>query len=246
MLKLNQVIAIEQTKKQALHREISELHHATQKEPLLTGHKRVFTPVEDGGECPPDNTKKVQILHEEVIEQVSERMSELLDLTATKDWANCKATADVLLDGEPFLTGVPVTYLIFLEKELVDLHTFVAKMVELDSSENWTKDPTSGQYRSEPVKTSTTKKLQRPIVLYDATEHHPAQTQLVPEDVVVGHWTTTKYSGAIPATKKRALKVKITKLIEAVKIAREQANMTSAERQAVGAKVLDYVFGGDP
>jgi hypothetical protein len=35
-------------------------------------------------------------------------------------------------------------------------------------------------------------------VLYDATEHHPAQTQLISEDVIVGWWETVKHSGAIP------------------------------------------------
>ena len=123
-------------------------------------------------------------------------LAELFDITATKDWANCSARATVVVDGKPLLEDVPATYLLFLEKQLSDLRTFIDKMVELDAGEDWLEDPSTGMYRTEAIKTQRTKKVQRPIVLYDATEHHPAQTQLITEDVVAGYWNTVKYSGA--------------------------------------------------
>jgi len=84
--------------------------------------------------------------------------------------------------------------------------------------------------------------MQKGIVLYDATEHHPAQTQLITEDVVVGHWTTTKFSGAIPRPRKKVLLERIRQLADAVKFAREQANSIEADDQKVGRKVLDFIF----
>lgn len=245
MTKLNQILAIEKNKKTQLHKEISDLHHATQKPPLLNGHHKVFTPSEEDGESFPDDRHKVQHLHHEVIDQICDRLSVLMDVTAAKDWTNQAARADVLVNGEVFLEGVPVPYLLFLEKELHDLHTFVEKIVELDPGETWTLDPNSGQYRSEPVKTSKTKKLQKPIVLYDATPEHPAQTQLITEDVVVGHWTTTKFSGAIPRPRKKQLLERIALLEDAVKFAREQANSIEAIEPKVGRKILDFVFKKD-
>lgn len=242
MPQLNKVLAVEKGKKTILHKEITELHHATQKAPLVNGHHKVFTPTEDEGETFPDDVQHVQYRTMEVVEQACERLTDLLDVTATRDWANCQAKADVVLDGEVFLEQVPVTFLLFLEKELHDLHTFVAKMVELDPGEKWTLDPNSGLFRSDPVKTHKTKKLQRPIVLYDATEHHPAQTQLITDDVVIGHWTTTKFSGAIPRPDKKKFLERIRKLEEAVKFARVQANSIEATEQRVGRKVLDFVF----
>jgi len=242
MTKINQVLAIEKPKKTAIHKEITELHRITQKDALMTGHVKVFTAKEDDGETFPNEERKVQYLHQEVLDDLGAKLGELMDITATKDWSNCKARADVKLNGETFLEQVPVTYLLFLEKELTDLHTFVSKMVELDTAQNWTPDPNSGQYRSESSKTHKTKKLQKPIVLYDATEHHPAQTQLITEDVVVGHWTTTYFSGAIPRPKKRKFLERITQLQEAVKFAREQANSLEADQQQVGKKVLSHIF----
>ncbi len=85
------------------------------------------------------------------------------------------------------------------------MHTFVDKMVELDQGEAWTLDENAGLFRSEPVKQHRTKKLQRPIVKYEATEHHPAQTELITDDVVIGHWTTVKFSGALPRPAKKRM-----------------------------------------
>lgn len=245
MPKLNQILAIEKGKKTQFNDEISKLHHATEKSQLLTGHTRTFVPTEEDGECFPDERQHVQYQAKEVIAQIAERQAALMDVTATKDWANCSARADVVVDGEVFMENVPVTYLLFLINELQDLHTFVSKIVELDPAEQWTLDPNSGLFRSEPIKKTKTKKLQKPIVLYDATEHHPAQTQLITEDVVIGHWTETKFSGALPAPEKKRMLERIRKLQEAVKFAKEQANAMEAPEQKVGRKVLDFVFKED-
>lgn len=242
MPKLNQILAIEKNKKTLLHQEISALHHATQKPALMNGHHRAYQSKEEDGETFADDVQNVQYLHADVIAQVSEKLAILMDVTATKDWSNCSARADVVVNGEVFLPQVPVTFLLFLEKELHDVHTFVTKMVELDPGETWSPDPNSGQYRSEPVRTHKTKKLQRPIVLYDATEHHPAQTQLITEDVVIGHWVTTKFSGAIARPKKKALLTRIQQLEDAVKFAREEANARNADQQHLGSKILGYIF----
>ena len=79
-------------------------------------------------------------------------------------------------------------------------------------------------------------------MLYDATEHHPAQTQLISEDVVVGTWTTVKQSGAMPAPMKKRVLKRIETLANAVKFAREQANSIEADDQKVGKEVFDYLF----
>ena len=242
MPKLNQILAIEKGKKTQLYAEITALHQATQKPVLMTGHHKTFVPKDADGESFPDERQHVQHQASEVIEQVTDRITTLMDVTATKDWANCSARADVMVDGEVFLENVPVTYMLFLEKELKDLHTFVSKVVELDPAEQWSLDPNSGLFRSEPVKTHKTKKLQKPIVLYDATPEHAAQTQLITEDVIIGHWTTIKFSGALPRPDKKRMLDRIRVLQDAVKFAREQANSMEVNEQKVGRKVLDFVF----
>jgi hypothetical protein len=149
----------------------------------------------------------------------------------------------VVVDGRTLIKDAPATYLLFLEKQLADLHTFVAKMAELDPGSDWNVDPGTGLFKTEPTATQRTKKLQRPIVLYDATEHHTAQTQLITEDVIAGQWVTIKYSGAIPAPRKKQLLNRIERLSNAVKFAREQANAVETSDLKVGRGVFDYLFG---
>jgi hypothetical protein len=244
MTTLNQILAVEKNKKTALNKEISDLHHRLEKPDQVTGHHKVYTSSREDDETFPDEVRRVQVLHHEAIEQICALVAPMLDVTATKDWANCNARADVKVNGQVFLENVPVTFLLCLEKELRDLHTFVEKIVELDPGEAWTFDANSGQYRSDPVKTSKTKKLQKPVTLYDATEHHPAQCQLITEDVVIGHWTTTKFSGAMPRPKKKEILDRIRVLEDAVKYAREQANAMDVADQKVGKKFLSYIFSG--
>jgi hypothetical protein len=242
MPKLSQILAIEKGKRTAFNREYSDLHKATQKPDVMNGHSRTFKPSDEDGEHFPPENKRVQFEYGDVCKQVAAKLTELFDVTATKDWANCSAKADVMLNGETFLEQVPVTHLLFLEKQLTDLHTFVDKMAELDPGESWTLDPNTNHFRSEPVSTHKTKKLQVPIVLHPATPEHPAQTQLVTKDVIIGYWETTKFSGAIPKPKKKEILERIETLSDAVKFAREQANSTEVDKQHVGAKVLKFVF----
>jgi hypothetical protein len=69
----------------------------------------------------------VQVKVGEVIRQTAAALTRLFDVTATKDWTNRTAVADVTVDGETMLSGVPVTYLLFLEKQLAELHGFVKR-----------------------------------------------------------------------------------------------------------------------
>jgi hypothetical protein len=243
MAKLNQILAIEKGIKTRVYAEVTDLHQATQKPPLMNGFHKTYQPRDEDGETYPAESQKVQHQAAEVLDRIAAGLRELFDITATKDWANCTTKADVIVDGRVLLEGAPATYLLFLEKQLSDLHTFVSKMAELDPGSDWSVDPGTGLYKTEPTVTQRTRKVQRPITLYEATKEHPAQTQLITEDVIAGQWITIKYSGAIAAPRKKQLLGRIEKLSNAVKFAREQANAAEAPDKKVGKEVLDFLFG---
>ncbi len=242
MAKLNQVLAIEKGIKTRVYAEFSELHQATQKPALMNGFHKSYQARKEEDETYPAESQKVQHNAVDVIERVSASLAELFDITATKDWTNCNARADVLIDGRVLLAEVPATYLLFLEKQLGDLHTFISKMVELDPGNDWVIDPGTGLYKTDTQMTQRTKKVQRPITLYEATKEHPAQTQLITEDQIAGQWVTIKYSGAMPAPRKKQLLSRIEKLSNAVKFAREQANAVEASEKKLGKEVFDFLF----
>lgn len=241
-MKLNQILAIEANKKKHHHEEISALHKATQKEALMNGFHRIYEPRDEEGESLPPESQKVQFRYKEVIEQQNDRLAELFDATATRDWTNCEANADVIVNGEVFLEGAPVHYLLYLEKQLDDQRTFVSKMVELDPGENWNWDTNSGQWKSDVVEQTKKTRKKVPLVLYHATTEHVAQTQVIEEEVIVGTYKKTKFSGAIPGPEKKTILAKIQTLTDAVKFAREKANSTEATPMKIGKKVLDYLY----
>lgn len=243
MTKLNQIIAVEKGVKTAAFQKLTDVYQTLQKNALLSGISRTYRPRDEEGEQLPPESTKVQVRTEEVIKETVEELTRLFDVTATKEWANCEAKADVIVDGTVLLTAVPATYLLFLEKQLVDLHTFIKKLPVLDAAESWEFDASANCFATEPVQTVKTKKVPRNHVKAEATEHHPAQVEVYHEDIVVGHWRTVKFSGAVPAKRVHELLERVEKLQQAVKFAREEANGLEVTDQKLGGKVFQYLFG---
>jgi hypothetical protein len=241
--KLNQIIAVEKGVKSKSFSELTEAHHQLLKPALLSGIARTYQPKDDEGEQLPPESTKVQVKAEEVLQRTAAGLTRLFDVTATKDWANCVASADVSVDGTVLLADVPVTYLLFLEKQLTDLHTFVKKLPVLDAAESWVLDASADSWKTEPVQTYRTKRVPRNHVKAEATEKHPAQVEVYYEDVTIGYWTTVKFSGALPARRVNELLDRVEKVQQAVKFAREEANGTEVEDRRVGDAVFGYLFG---
>ncbi|MBT9547874.1 MAG: hypothetical protein IV090_20970 [Candidatus Sericytochromatia bacterium] len=243
MTKLNQIIAVEKGVKSRDHAEVSNLYKLIQKPELFNGITRTYRKKSEEGEDYPADRKKVAVRAQEALAKFAESKTELFDITAQKDYANCHAVANVVVDGVILLEKAPVTYLLFLEKQLNDLHTFVSSLPILDEAEDWSLDANSDLYKTQPVQTAKTKKVQRPLVMYPATTEHPAQTQLITEDIIEGYWDSIKYSAAVPLPKKQALVKRAQTLLDAVKKAREEANAVDAFKKEVGKKLFDYLLG---
>jgi hypothetical protein len=242
MAKLNQIIAVEKGIKSKSVQQLAETQKNLQKASLFSGIARTYRPKDEDGEQLPPESNKVQVKADEIIRETTEILTKLFDITATKDWTNCNARADVVVDGQTLLTQVPVSYLLFLEKQLTDLQAFLKKLPTLDPSETWNFDPNSDCWATEPVQTLKTFKMPRNHVKAEATEHHPAQVEVYYEDVTIGYWRTVKFSGALPAQRIHDLMNRLEKLQQAVKFAREEANNTEAEEQRVGTKIFQYLF----
>lgn len=80
-------------------------------------------------------------------------------------------------------------------------------------------------------------------MLYPATPEHPAQTQMITEDVIAGHWSLTKHSGAIARPQKEAIALRVEEVLRAVKEAREEANgINVIETPDVSKAIFNYIF----
>lgn len=243
MTQLHEIIAVEPDVRKAYSTAVTGAYHRLQKPQPLHGISRTYQPDLEDGERLPEEKTRVQYTVRKAIGDVEEHLARMFDVVATKDQANQKARADVIVDGHSILEAVPATHLLFLEKQLTDLATLIKSFPTLDPAESWNWNENLGVYASEPVKTARTKKIPRNHVLAPATERHPAQVEMYHEDQKVGEWSTTKFSGAYPETVVRAMLDRVRTLQKAVKQARMRANAGEVQRvNGEGAVILRYVF----
>lgn len=169
MTRLNQIVAIEKGVKSSSQSELTTQYQTLQKSALLSGIARTYQPKDEDGETLPPESTRVQVKVDDVLSRVGEVMTRLFDVTATKEWANMSARADVVVDGTVLLSEVPITYLLFLEKRLMDVQTLVSKLPLLDAAEEWEFDGSTDCWRTPPTKTLRTKKVPRNHVKAEAT-----------------------------------------------------------------------------
>lgn len=242
MTKLNQIVAIEKGVKTTSNRDITDLYHLIQKAQLMAGISRTYRPKDEDGDQLPSESTLVQVKVETVFADLATHYTRLLDIALTKDTANMSAKADIVVNGVTLANDVPVPFLLFLEKQLTDLRTEVSKAPLLDPSEKWTFDDNEGVFRTEVIQTTKTKKVPRNHVKAPATDKHPAQVEMYFEDVIVGTWDTTKFSGAISPARRIQLLERIQELQKAVKFAREQANEFEVTDKKIGEALFNYLL----
>jgi hypothetical protein len=240
--KLNQIIAIEGGLKNTSKRDVTDAYHKIQKTALLNGISRTYKPKDEEGDILPPESTLVQTRVEDVLAEVSTSLTRLFDITLTKEVANGSAKADVVVGGTIIVKDAPVTYLLFLEKQLVDLKTFVAALPTLDPAELWEKSAATGDWATAVSQTVKTKKVPRNWEKSPATDKHPAQVEIFNEDVQVGTWSTTKFSGALQRERRNALLTRVEDLLTAVKFAREDANSAVVTDVKTGKQVFDFLF----
>lgn len=244
MTKLNQILAVEKGEKNKSHEAVSALHAKAQKPELYEGRVRTYTPNTEDGEQLPDERQVIQLNSDNVLQQFADALTPLWDVTATKDYTNSStAFADIVVDNHVLLSKVPVTYLLFLEKQLNDVETFIAKLPTLDASQKWSYDANQQCFATDKTWQNRAKKVKENHLKAAATDKHPAQVEVYEKDVIVGRFEQIRFSGALPVSKKESLLVKVRKLKNAVLFAREQANSVGAQQQEVAKVLFGYVLG---
>jgi NDP-sugar pyrophosphorylase family protein len=240
-MKLNQIIAISNGEKTKLQKSLTTVYQNCSKTELFNGFARAYSPKDDDGEKLPKENKGVQITVKDVLNDISKVIENAYNVIGTQDATNCKARVDVKVGNSVIMENVPVTYLLFLEKQITDLTTLVNSLPILDSAEKWVFSKEQNAYLAEEKETTKTKKILQNHVKSPATDKHPAQVDVFTEDVIVGYWKTIKYSGCISKTDKDALLEKIRSLDKAIKIAREEANSIEVEAVNYGSNLVSYL-----
>lgn len=241
MTLLNQMLGVRKGVNATAGKTFVDVGREIQKPQLMTGMTRNYEPNDDDGDRLPGEFQKVQTTVADLNDRLVNTLIRLYDVNATVDAANQTAAANITWSGGT-IEDVPVTTLMWLDKQLAELASYLRVVPVLDPAFDWEYDQNAGVYKTQKIQTHRTTKVQKPIVLYPATDKHAAQTQLVIEDEIAGYWTSQKLSGAIPVDELRGMQSRLEELREAVVKAREQANTIAVDNVSIGSDIMSWIF----
>jgi hypothetical protein len=250
MPKLHELLAVQGNQKGQADKTRTELMSTFEKKRHLFAEKIVvFRPSDEDGKEERTQESDLQTTVRKELEWITGMIAPALDTAFQIEKGNQVAKADVELeDGTILLKDVPATGLLELEKRAGEFLAFAQAIPTLDGAKSFQPDPDRGVgiYKARETSTKRTTKKQRPVVLYDATENHPAQVQLVSEDIVTGTVTAQEWSGLITPAEKGDILERAEALARAIKRARARANEVQVETTGnkIGATLLNYVFKG--
>lgn len=240
--RLNQVIAVVTGKKTRGMKVLTESHRGWN-ERALTGMSRTYEPKDEGGDRLPSEEGRVQLRASTVVKGVRDELIDFWDVVHTQEAGNTKASAKIVVDDTELTGLVPIGFLLFIHKQLTDLATFIDQLPVLPVDRNWEWDGNRNCYVSTPTQQARTKKVPHNFVKFEPTDRQPGQSEILYTDEPVGTWTTTHFSGAVPAEDKADMAARVRGVLDAVKRAREEANMLEVESSDVAKRLLDYILG---
>lgn len=243
--RLHQIVAVHKRVASDAGGRFAELFRQVQKVDRLTGHERTNRPYNSETIPLPAEAKKVEFTAHEVINQVTDVMTRFWDLTATRDWADTKALADVKLqDGTVLISQAPVDFLLFLEHQFDELRKFIKAIPTLPLAEEW-HAVGDGTWKTDEIETKQMQKTPHPFVKWappDSSYRQEAQVETYSTDDPVGTWRLVKFSGALHISEATEIMKRLDALIVAVKYAREEANSIEVENKRVATQLFEYLF----
>ena len=250
MTKLHELLAVETNLENQANKVRTDLMNTFEKKRHLFEEKRIlFNPVAENEPPVTESQSDLQSTVVKELDWIQPHLAKALDASFQVADANTRAVADVILDDEKetvLLTGVPATALLELEKRMAELHAFVTAIPTLDPAKGFKLDANrgAGVYQAREVNKNRTKKTPKAFVKAEATKEHPAQVDVIHEDIVTGRIQEQEWSGLMTPSDKADLLAKTDMLARAVRRARSRANEVEVDtKKRIGAALLKFVFG---
>lgn len=249
--KLHELLAVEKTRVGAVNKLFAETHTKFGKFEFFQGQEKTLKMIEDNAqnaaiEAAAHEVRRMPTTVQETLEYVFEAWVKAEDVIFQKNLSNQYANSDLYFAGEVLVPHVPVDELMGLEVRLESIRKIMETMPTLAASVKWEPDTQSGRkgawVASEPEITTKTEKITTPVVLYAATDKHPAQVKEVSADKTVGTFKLLKTCGAATSAQKAAVMATLDELIMEVKQARMRANSVAAANSKIGEKIASLIL----
>lgn len=250
MSKLHEILAVEKTTTQAAAKLLTETENKFSKDHFFSGYIKtlkmlVDSPENAAIEAAAKDVKSLPTTVPETLEYFLTFWNKAEDVIFTKNKNNQFANADLLYKGEVLVPNVPVDELLGLEVRLEQLRRVLIAMPTLDASKSWSEIDSGrfGEYEADNDEvTSKTEKVTTPVVLYEATDKHPAQIDKVTVDKVVGTFTRKSFSGAATSKQKADAIAVLDELLVQTKQARQRANSIDIDNYKIGEKITSLIM----
>lgn len=200
-------------------------------------------------------TKHVEVANtvSGTLERMFEHVARVIDFNLQTEAAKQSAVADVVIEDEvtgaktTIGTKLPSAFLLGLAVKLKEIRDVLNEIPTVPPGYTWTSQNSAdkpGLLRRNALEFRT--KLEnviKPLVLYPATDRHPAQVKELSEDVPVGKCTIVHYSGMLMPSDKRRLLGRVDAFIRAVKQARQRAHTVEAPPASIGESIQKFILG---
>ena len=245
---LHELLAVKKDLKQQADKTRGDLEITFEKKQHhFTGKLKTFTPFGEDAVSKTEDVLEVQTTVLSELAWLKPYLAKSLDAHFHVSRGNMTAHADVIMeDGKAILTAVPASTLLELEDYFEGLRGFIAKIPTLDPAKGFHTDAEKGTgiFQARPVEKTRTLAQKKVYVLYPATEKHPAQVQLVDEQVPVGTIREQEWSSMLTPADKAKLLDRCEQTLRAVKSARARANQIEVDTTTtIGDTLIGYVFG---
>lgn len=248
MAKLHQLLATDASLKGQAQKCRTELQTTLEKKRHLFEEKRVtFTANTEGAAGVTEAQSDIQTTVKAEVEWLNKIMVKALDAAFAIDQANTQAKADIVLDdGHIIAKNVPATALLQLEKRVKEVQEFIRAIPTLDPAKGFKADTDrgAGYFVAREVRKTRTAKETVPLVLYPATDKHPAQVDKLVKDVPVGTILEQEWSALITPAMKTDLLTRSEDLYRAVAKARSTANEVEIDvkENRIGEALLAFIY----
>lgn len=249
MSKLHEVLAVESSLALVAVKLFKESIRTLSKDNLFTGEVKSHTMFGDENQHLVQATQSRAVtstVMENLKYTFNEGFAPYWDAVAQKDDANQRAKADIIIDGIVIAKDVAGTTLLGLEAKLSSLLEMFNAIPTLPPGIVWEVDSTQkeGIYRN-PILEERMQSVKVPDhkVLYEATQHHPAQIEKYESTQNIGKFTLASFSGMVPPIEKANLIKRLQSLISATKQARQRANCVEINDVHIGKSLTDYLLG---
>lgn len=251
MGKLHEILAVEKAKVNAVNKLIQDTMAKFKKFDYFQGHIKQLKMIEDSSqnkaveEAAYEDRQLPTTVHE-TLEYMFKFWVEAEDITFQKNKTNQAANSELVFRGRLVAENVPVDQLMGLEVRLDTLRKAFDAMPTLPAGTKWEEDLQSGRSGAwtipNPEVTTKTEKITIPVVLYEATDKHPAQVKESSVDKIVGSYQLTKRCGAATSKQKADCLAIIDELICEIKQARMRANSVEAYRGSIAQSIVDIIM----